>query len=119
MSLKYIWEKIKSVGEDLYIYLIIILIGLLGYGLGRLSKIEESRVPITIKSSASLVLSKDDKVISETQSGQFVASRNGKAYYAPWCAGVSRIKPENKIWFKNSAEAEGAGYKKASGCNGL
>jgi hypothetical protein len=52
-------------------------------------------------------------------SGNYVASKNGTAYYLPSCSGAGRIKDENKIWFDTESAAENAGYKKAANCSGL
>lgn len=51
--------------------------------------------------------------------GQYVASKNGSAYYLPWCGGVSRIKEENKVWFATKEEAEANGYRPAKTCKGI
>jgi hypothetical protein len=41
----------------------------------------------------------------------FIASRNSKLFHASTCAVVKRIKPENKLCFKNAVEAEARGLK--------
>jgi len=51
-----------------------------------------------------------------TGTGEYVASKNGTKYYTPGCAGASRIKDENKVFFKTAQEAEAAGYGIAAGC---
>ena len=48
--------------------------------------------------------------------GEYVASNRGKMYYPVDCPAGDSLKPENKIYFKNSAEAEAAGYKRSSSC---
>ncbi len=48
--------------------------------------------------------------------GAFVGSKNGTKYYPPGCAGVTRIKPENYVWFKDAADAELQGYTRISSC---
>lgn len=53
------------------------------------------------------------------EGGQYVASKNGEAYYLPWCSGANRIKEENKIWFASKEEAEGRGYRPAKTCKGM
>lgn len=53
------------------------------------------------------------------EGGQYVASKNGEAYYLPWCSGVSRIKEENKVWFGSKEEAEARGYRPAKTCKGM
>lgn len=49
MSIKEIWGKGKSMEKELFVATLIILIALLAFGLGRLSKIEEARQPILIE----------------------------------------------------------------------
>ncbi len=44
----------------------------------------------------------------------FVASRNSKLYHAASCAVVKRIKDENKLCFKDAAEAVARGF--SPGC---
>ena len=51
--------------------------------------------------------------------GSYVASKNGGAYYFPWCGIAGRIKDENKVWFASRAAAEKAGYKPSTNCHGL
>jgi hypothetical protein len=46
-------------------------------------------------------------------------SKTGKKYYFPWCGGLSRIKPENRVEFENTALAIKAGYSPAKNCKGL
>lgn len=51
--------------------------------------------------------------------GTYVASKKGEVYYLPWCGGVKLIKEENKIWFATKAEAEQKGYRPAANCKGI
>ncbi len=51
--------------------------------------------------------------------GEYVASKSGKSYHLPWCAGAKQIKEENKIYFGSKAEAEAAGYAPAKNCKGI
>lgn len=51
--------------------------------------------------------------------GQYVASKSGKSYHLPWCAGAKQIKESNKIYFASKAEAEAAGYSPAKNCKGI
>lgn len=53
------------------------------------------------------------------EGGHYVASKNGEAYYLPWCSGVTRIKEENKVWFTSKEEAEARGYRPAKTCKGI
>ncbi len=121
MSLNYFFKKVNFfTGDSLYITymtLLIILVGLLGFGLGRLSKLEERKSPINIISPIEEEVRLPIKV-SEAP-GKYVGSKAGNSYYLPWCLGVKKIKDSNKIWFNTKEEALLAGYKKASTCKGL
>ncbi len=148
MSIKDIGQKIKSFGvdkinplifrvkanfdikEDIFIILAIILIGLAGFGLGRLSALEKGRDPVQIlrpsialseggKSTNNVPMSAAALVASDSAKGLLVASKSGKKYHFPWCAGASQIAEKNKIWFDSYEEAQKAGYTPASNCPGL
>lgn len=136
-------SKVKEsldIKEDTFIVLAIILIGLAGFGLGKLSALEKSRgevelkpasfIPITpsinntdnlsipIK-TATVPMSASAMVAGENAKGLLVASKSGKKYHFPWCAGASQIAEKNKIWFNSYSEAQSAGYTPASNCPGL
>ena len=63
--------------------------------------------------------SSSQSIQNTTQSGNIVASKNGKRYYYPHCGGVNRIKPENRIYFETTEQAEKKGLTLASGCEKL
>ncbi len=60
-----------------------------------------------------------DKEIDVKPTGDLVASKSGTRIYYIWCSGVSRIKPENRVYFDNLEEALNKGYKPASNCPGM
>lgn len=111
-------EKFKPQETPIIVSLITILGFSLGFGLGRLSKIEAGRSPITIQQELSLSSQTPGEPL-ERESGQLVASKKGKKYYLPWCSGAERIKPENLIAFASAAEAQARGYAPAANCPGL
>lgn len=145
MSIKDLGEKIKSQGESLgrhfswseidtkyYTALIILLVGLGAFGLGRLSAGSAVREPITIeKTEESRVVSSSNSAsvaqavktqLSSTggaSAGSIVASKTGTKYYYPWCGGVNNIADKNKVWFNSVDEARANGYTPASNCKGL
>ena len=118
-------------GGELYLAAVIVLVAVISFGLGRLSKIREEKTPITIENvkeneetseSKPLSTSNVDKTNSSAPSSSskiFVASRNGKKYYYAWCESANVIKEQNRIWFATQAEAEKAGYQPAANCKGL
>jgi len=114
-------EKGLKMSSDLYIVLIILFVSLASYGLGILSSYEKQKVPISITKTrdnlyASVLESTRDTKIEKSN---IVASKTGTKYYYTWCSGVSRIKEENKIYFKTTEEARARGLTPASNCIGL
>lgn len=51
-----------------------------------------------------------------TETGLFVASKNGTKYYPKGCKSADRIKPENQVWFATGQEAESRGYELSTQC---
>jgi len=131
----YSQEKGFKIKDDLYIVIMIILVGTASFGLGKISSYEKDRTPISILKTKEYMLStvlegvssindtktKDAQgtVINTNSNGLVVASKSGTKYYYPWCSGVSRIKEENKVWFNSIEEAKSAGLTPASNCTGL
>ena len=122
-KIKKVKDKIKPIENELFIVLVIILVALISFGLGRLSKIRENKTPITIDPSTTLgVKNLTNATGQETPTNSeklYVASKNGTKYHYPWCSGAANIKEENKIWFSTKEEAQKAGYTPASNCKGL
>ena len=48
---------------------------------------------------------------------QFVGSKNSDVYHYPSCSSAQRIKLENQIWFKDSADAQTHGYHACQICH--
>jgi hypothetical protein len=130
MNIHQLLQKIKQLASsDLYIVAIIILVGFAGFGLGRLSIIEESRTPVKIEYPEYLsasVLNSQNSIeanirvdTNDTNTGLLVASISGSKYHFPWCAGAKQIKEANKIWFDSVEDARKAGYEPAGNCKGL
>lgn len=117
-------------GKDLIIILIIILLGISSFFLGRLSK-ESSKGGLKIEytgqeasalgstipnvSNISFNPNIEEKTYKEGQ-GRYFASKRGKKYYPLGCSTGKTIKQENRIYFQTSNEAEKAGFSLASSC---
>lgn len=123
-------------GETLLTVGLILLVGIASFGLGRLSVLEQEThghsAGVRIGVAPELVAETEPSIESdaiqiqtgeaslETYSeGEFVASKNGKAYHYPWCPGAKQISEQNKIFFPSRSAAEAAGYKPAANCKGL
>lgn len=111
--------------KDLYTASIIFLVGMTGFGLGRLSILWPAKEPLKIITNNQDTITNNQveitkKAVSGVSSkGKYVASKSGTSYHYPWCQGALKIKEENKIWFQTREEAEKAGYKPAGNCEGL
>lgn len=112
--------------NDLFTALIIVLVAVIGFGLGRLSAVYDQNEPIRIEygvnqtSSAKDALSNTNLEASlPSEEKLYVASKNSDKYHFPWCSGAKRIKESNKMWFSSKEEAELMGFKPAGNCEGL
>lgn len=122
-SLKDWWEKINQ--GDWWLVLVVILVGTLGFGLGRLSRVEERQTPVKLEWPAQSTSSINIDVkgpAGETLkpktpvTGEVVASSKGTKYHYPNCSGAKAISPANLIHFASAREAEAAGYTLAANC---
>lgn len=131
MLLEY-YSKVKKFLQenrnDLYTAVIIFLVGISSFGLGRLSVLWPKKEPIefinnqlsvTNETKQSLGRETGGAAIISSTKGKYAASKSGTAYHYPWCPGAQKIKEENKIWFQTKEEAESKGYKPARNCEGL
>lgn len=120
--------------DDWGVALLVVLVGLSCFGLGRISAQQSHNLPIIIHSPEAPPgtvsgAAGDTKVrtvqaaavalpLSE-EGGQYVASKNGSSYHLPWCSGAKSISDKNKVYFASEEEAVAAGYKPAKNCKGL
>ncbi|MBI5138423.1 MAG: hypothetical protein HZA95_01330 [Candidatus Vogelbacteria bacterium] len=126
-------EEGKGKYHDFFYVAVVLLVAVLGFGLGRLSKIESSKTPITIEypedspetaqNSPKTVQDDHNRELARSSnyssSSPIVASKNGTKYYFTWCSGASRITAKNRVYFSTATSAETAGFSKASNCPGL
>lgn len=124
-SLEHFLEKCKEY-EGILLTLVVILVGLSSFGLGRLSATAPTtRRPVVVleadanKNTNTLNVKYSQNTTGDTQAGQeperFFASKNGKYYYSTTCAAGNRIKESNRVYFDFAASAHEAGYE-ASTC---
>lgn len=135
------YQKLKSfiLDDALFGAMVVILVGIGSFGLGRLSAQENTPSVNSLQSASSITaLHRSEDVtpsnalsvtpdtpvtasaeLNATQAGGVVASRSGTKYHLPTCAGAKQIKPENRIEFSSVAAARAAGYTPAANCPGL
>ena len=132
-------EKIKQFvssdrGKDVLTVIIVILVGLGSFGLGRLSK-NSSNTGIKIEypgltnnqtaNQASNALSaikyaqtpQIDQMTQNSNGKSYFASNRGTKYYSLGCSAGKTIKIENRVYFTTADEAERAGYTLSTSCN--
>lgn len=121
-------EKIKlflesDKGKDILVIIIIILVGLGSFELGRLSKnTSNSGIKIEYPGQEANTVSLLDQNLSDSLNSQksasknFFASSRGTKYYSISCGAGKTIKEENRIYFNTSVEAQNAGYELSSAC---
>lgn len=102
--------------RDGIVVLLVLLVGVLSFILGRLS-VGEGRK----ETALSVVLNEEALKAAPTGAipGGVVASKTGSKYHLPWCAGAQTIREENKVWFASAEEARRAGYAPAGNCKGI
>lgn len=128
-------EKIKQFiesdkGKDILTVIIVILVGLGSFELGRLSKengssgikIEypsqnENQPANAISATESSSLLQNTEIEKNSNGKTFFASSKGSKYYSISCSAGKTIKQENRVYFTTREEAQAAGYTLSSGCN--
>ena len=140
MSIHDTLEKIKAFiqseqGKDILIVLVVILVGLGSFELGRLSKgndssgikieyptqSQEASAISSITTNYSNILQNDKIEKNSSLSAQaggknFFASNRGSKYYPLGCSAGKSLKQENRIYFATREAAEKAGYELSSSC---
>ncbi len=124
--------KIKSLAKPALEALMLVGILILAFILGRISAFSENRTepevqviyPPLVSTQVSAYQARLKPEASMEPSPQnepgsdwaFAASKTGKVYYAKDCPGLSRVKPENRVYFASEAEAQAAGLSASAAC---
>lgn len=119
----------KLINPDTFIILVVILVALIAFGIGRLSApkgepvlikgLEQASVEEIGGQPASAEATAGEGEIQRDYEGKVVGSKNSDKYHLPDCPGAKQISEQNKVWFDSIADAEKAGYKPAGNCPGL
>ncbi len=98
--------------KEYIVIIIILLVGILSFGLGRMSALEQGRND----SEVEFIVPSLSKIDMNFKSFGYVASINGTKYYPRGCKAVNRIKVTNRIYFKSREDAKKSGYDYTSSC---
>ncbi len=124
-------EKFNPIIKDdaVYYSVLLILIAVIAFGLGRYSVSLDSHAdykdmsPIVVNMPPATVsgvsTSSNSDSASQIIEKNYVASKKGAKYHHLWCPGAGQIKEENKIYFATKEEAERFGYTPAANCPDL
>jgi len=108
-----------------FLALVIVLVSLLSFGIGRLS-VEGKREPVKIEYNPQPTTYNSQSTINQTQTaavinavspvsgGEVYASSKGTKYYYSYCK--STVSDKNKVTFATTKMAESAGYTLAATC---
>lgn len=125
------YEKLKYYLQDdaLFITCLLLLIGIISFGLGRFSVLNKDSTVSWPETEPGVVFCNNNKdlgLIEESELNplnfdhlNLVASKNGTKFHLLDCPGASQIKEENKIYFDSVELASAAGYTAAANCSGL
>jgi hypothetical protein len=121
------YEKLKSflINDTIFMAVLVSLVAVVSFGLGRQSVVGESLVRPAPQAPASVIFTdvattaKNPEISTDSVTIKVVGSRSGTKYHLPNCPGAAQIKEENKVFFDSAALAEAAGYSPAANCPGL
>ncbi len=122
-----VFNLIKSIQYQIFLVSCILLISIISFNLGKINALHKTPLTITEGQnqnqkadiySASVKTNTTPKQNTAPVDNRVVVSKasSSKKYHHVWCASVSKIKEENKLWFNSSEEAEKAGYTLAGNC---
>lgn len=108
--MQYIKQKLRFIPFDLFLAILITLVGFSAFALGWIARGEQPTHEVQVK---------EIPFSNAATAGLLVGSVSSDKYHYRWCSGGRRISTENKIYFDSVADAEEAGYEPASNCPGL
>lgn len=134
LSMAIVQEWWKRNGDDATLGIGVFFLIFMAFLAGRISVVSQEKEPVIIDVPDMILqkqaeiqgmpltdLAAPDGTISPTtrgiptreRRGKYVASKNGKYYYAADMSMAARIKPDNRIWFGSPQEAEAKGFRAA------
>lgn len=123
------YDKFKTlIQNDGFFYgLLIVVIAVASFGLGRLSVDQAPQttpyMPITVTQTATVVEATvtpaGDVQTTSSSKKEYVGSKNGSKFHLLTCPGAKQISDENKVYFSSKQDAQKQGYTPASNCKGI
>ncbi len=122
MSIPETRSKIKTLAIPLLKIGCFVLIVTLSFILGRISALSSTQTKSPLKIiypplvTTNIPLYNTSGTSNEPELWAFAGSKTGKTYYPKDCSGLTRIKPENRVYFMTAQEASDAGYHISTTC---
>ena len=121
-------EFLNLIKKNLFLIFLIVLISLLSFQLGRISKnasqpirIEKAAIQEIFSGQNSDIKTSGDSKNRGVENFDFRVVMSKKStsrkYHFLWCTGAKQIKEENKIYFNSAEEAISTGYTLAANCS--
>ncbi len=107
-------QIIKGVPQEVLVVLLVCLVGMVSFFLGRMSVLYETRTAVS-----SIEMVDMTAIPPRPLGGMVVGSKTGSKYHFPWCPGALQIAEKNQVWFTDEKEARRRGYAPAGNCKGL
>lgn len=110
--------------DELFLVAVILLVGLISFGIGRLSVNPSSSSELVVESTpiaVSEIINLKSEIVSggEVEPVIIVGNKSSKIYHRDDCIGAQRMSETNKIYFASIAAAKAAGFRPAGNCPGL
>ena len=123
-------SKIKTFVEvwsdELFLVAVVLLVGLISFGVGRLSVNPSSSNELVVEGTPVAVseIQNLKSEIATTNRGEaepttIVGNKSSKIYHREDCSGAQSMAEANKIYFASVAAAKEAGFRPAGNCPGL
>lgn len=108
--MQYIKQKLRFIPFDIFIAVLITLVGFSAFALGWIARGEQPDHTVTVR---------EIPFSNAAEIGLYIGSVNSDKYHYRWCGGAQNISPENRITFDTKEQAAAAGYEPSANCTGL
>ena len=119
---------VQAYNNELFFVLVFVLVGLVGFGIGRLSVVGQGSsvnalrvesTPMPIENVVEAIQGRGEEAIGSETPTNIVGNKNTQVFHLSSCTGAKRMSETNKIYFASVKEALDAGFRPAGNCPGL
>jgi hypothetical protein len=121
---------VEEHSDELFLILVVILIALISFGIGRLSTtgqgsaghLQIESTPVTAEEFVEAARGVADGTYGAGEravTGAIVGNKNSGVFHLEHCTGARTMSEQNKVYFSSVQAALDAGYRPAGNCPGL